>query len=105
MSLFCEQEVLNTIVWSRSRNNTLKVNVLPFVQFMSGYRFFEAHVKPRIDPSVVVAVHHNWVRGDRRKWQRAMDYQTLIINRTESYDAFWQRAHKAMSMPAWNWRG
>lgn len=99
-----DQEVFNSVVWNRSRTNNLKVGVLPSSQFMNGYRFYEAPTNPRVDPSAIVAVHHNWVRGDHRKWKRAVKYQTLIANVNESYNAFWQRAHAAMNMPAWNWR-
>ncbi len=99
-----DQEVFNAIVWSRARKHLVKVNVLPADRFFNGYRFFEEPTSPRVNPSIIVAVHHNWVRGDRRKWNRGIDYRALLTNRSETYSEFWRRARIGMSMPAWNWR-
>jgi len=37
-------------------------------------------ISQRLDPDAVVAVHHNWIKGDMRKWARAVDNGAVAVN-------------------------
>ena len=53
----------------------------------------------------VVAVHHNWIRGDRNKWERSTAYQTIVTDDHETYRHFLKRARGAMAtMTNWVYR-
>ena len=54
---------------------------------------------------VVVAMHHNWIRGDHNKWERAKAYDAIVTDAGESRGEFIRRARASMvRMPAWEYR-
>lgn len=108
-----DQMVLNEVMWPAVRSHLLEVEVLEPTAFLNGFRFFEGRAMPTcrkpmwcapLIPSRIVAVHHNWVRGDARKWARAATYE-LTTRANESSAAFLRRArHAARAMPPWDWQ-
>ena len=50
-------------------------------------------VSQRLEPDAVVAVHHNWIKGDRHKWTRAVETSAVAVNNTPG---FLDRARSSM---------
>jgi hypothetical protein len=83
----------------------LRVRALEQREFMCGYFFYEFRGKRRINTSAIVAVHHNWIRGDRNKWDRAVAYSAVVTDANETLAHFLRRARSSMMrMPAWEYR-
>ena len=98
-----DQAVFNDVLWPLAQRRELHAEALPPARFLNGYRFYEARCAHPINASAIVAVHHNWVRGDERKWARATDYQTLVTNQSETRGSFWKRAKWAFTaLGPWN---
>ena len=79
-------------------------------RFLSGYCFYEqlpihtaasvfhqrrvaSSISQRLEPDAVVAVHHNWIKGDRHKWTRAVETSVVAVNNTPG---FLDRARSSM---------
>ena len=78
------------------------VQVLDKDAFVNGHRFYAARGRHLLAPSRVVAVHHNWINGDAKKFARATAYDA-VTREGEGAAAFVARARAAMAaMPAWN---
>ena len=94
-----QQSALNTVV----RNDTqLKVRGLDPRHFLSGFCFYEqlpTHVRlaspssHHLVPGSVVAVHHNWLKGDLKKWARATQASAVL---TDDAPGFVDRARASM---------
>ena len=50
-------------------------------------------ISQRLEPDAVVAVHHNWIKGDRHKWTRAVETSVVAVNNTPG---FLDRARSSM---------
>ena len=91
-----DQAVFNDVLWPLAHAGRVTVAPLPPTRFLNGYRFYEARATRPINASSIVAVHHNWVRGDAQKWKRATRYATLVLE-METREAFWARALRAFT--------
>ena len=90
---------------STRRGGGLRVRVLDVQRFSNGYFFYEYRDKRPLNASAMVVVHHNWIRGDSNKWARALAYDTLVTDPTETYRRFLRRARSSMvRMHAWKYR-
>lgn len=74
---------------------------LPAGTFLNGYRFYEARGRgfDAAAAARIVVVHHNWIRGDRKKWERASDFDavtTAADARSGDAGTFMRRALAAM---------
>ena len=98
-----QQAALNTLL--RDGAN-IKLHGLDPRRFLSGWCFYEQlpeHVHttsqsllstaPGLLPDSVVAVHHNWIKGDRQKWLRAVQAGAVAVDDTPD---FINRARTAM---------
>ena len=91
-----------TSVVARGRYSRLGVRVLDSLHYSNGYLFYEFRHKRPLRPEALVLVHHNWIRGDKNKWERAKAYNAVITDPTESYRAFKDRTRNSMMrMRAW----
>ena len=96
---------LDTKPGSTRRGGGLRVRVLDAQRFSNGYFFYEYRDKRPLNASAMVVVHHNWIRGDANKWARALAYDTLVTDPTETYRRFLRRARSSMvRMHAWKYR-
>ena len=78
------------------------MRVLDSLHYSNGYLFYEFRHKRPLRPEALVLVHHNWIRGDKNKWERAKAYNAVITDPTESYRAFKDRTRNSMMrMRAW----
>ena len=69
--------------------------------FLNGFCFYMQRPL-RQDRSKIVAVHHNYVEGDDRKYKRAVAYETIASEADVDSTAFLRRARAAMGgLPAW----
>ena len=69
--------------------------------FLNGFCFYMQRPL-RQDRSKIVAVHHNYVEGDDRKYKRAVAYETITSKADVDSTAFLRRARAAMGgLPAW----
>lgn len=83
----------------------LRLHVLDSRRFLCGYLFYEYRRRRPLNASDVVAVHHNWIKGDRNKWQRAVAYDTVLQDPTEPLRHFLRRAKLSMvRMQEWQYR-
>ena len=83
----------------------LRVRALDTRRFSNGFLFYEYRHKRKLNASALVAVHHNWIRGDRNKWERAVAYDTVVEEDTETARHFLKRARSSMTnMRAWQYR-
>ena len=81
------------------------MQVLSQKQFLCGFFFYEHRDSWPLNASAVVAVHHNWIKGDQNKWERAIAYDTVLQDSSESLRHFVRRARSSMAtMPAWQYR-
>mmetsp|Transcript_26419 Transcript_26419/g.67041 ORF Transcript_26419/g.67041 Transcript_26419/m.67041 type:complete len:317 (+) Transcript_26419:157-1107(+) len=83
----------------------LAIHVLNSREFMNGFFFYEYRDQRPLNASSLVAVHHNWIRGDRNKWNRAVAYDTILQSDGEKFAHFRRRARRSMrNMEAWKYR-
>ena len=69
--------------------------------FLNGFCFYIQRPL-RQESSKIVAVHHNYVEGDDRKYKRAVAYETITNKADVDSTAFLRRARAAMGgLPAW----
>eukprot|EP00908_Phaeocystis_cordata_P006717 Transcript_17336.p1 GENE.Transcript_17336~~Transcript_17336.p1 ORF type:complete len:657 (+),score=48.73 Transcript_17336:119-2089(+) len=82
----------------------IRVQGLNESKFLSGFCFYEqrplsAH---NVHPDKVVAVHHNWIRGDAAKYARAREYDAVVDAGPGLQRGFVARARASMAIqPAW----
>ena len=72
--------------------------------FLNGFCFYmERPLRHHtLDIGKIVAVHHNYVEGDERKFKRATAYETITSKADVDRAAFLSRARAAMErLPAW----
>jgi hypothetical protein len=77
---------------SRGTRRGLRVGVLDTRRFANGYFFYEYRSRRPLLTEQLVAVHHNWIRGDHNKWERADAYDALVTDAAETYRHFVHRA-------------
>ena len=83
----------------------LRVRALDPRRFSNGFFFYEYRHKRPLNTSALVAVHHNWIRGDRNKWERAVAYDAVVREPDVTQRQFLKRARTSMvSMRAWEYR-
>ena len=88
-----------------SRRGALRTLVLDSRVYLCGYFFYEYRDKRPLNATGVVAVHHNWIRGDRNKWERAVAYDAVVQDSNELKGHFLRRARSSMTrMHAWQYR-
>ena len=86
-------------------SGALRTRLLDSRLFLNGFYFYEYRRKRPLNASAVVAVHHNWIRGDRNKWQRAVAYQSVLEADDETSVRYVRRARRAMRrMEPWQYR-
>jgi len=86
-------------------SGALRWRVLDERRFLNGFYFYEHRTRQPIDASAAVAVHHNWIRGDRNKWHRAVAYEAILESDGETYAHFRRRARRSMRVrEAWQYR-
>ena len=87
------------------RNGMLRLKVLSSEAFLCGFYFYEYRHKRPLNTSHAIAVHHNWIRGDRNKWDRATAYDTIVTDPSETRRHFLARARTSMVRKvAWQYR-
>lgn len=72
--------------------------------FLNGFCFYIKRPLRHhsLDSDKIVAVHHNYVEGDDRKFKRAVAYETIANKADVDLTAFLRRARAAMDgLPAW----
>ena len=69
-----DQDVLN-------RRKPRDYDLLDAKLFINGYRFYEDRDKHPVDANSIL-VHHNWIIGDARKWERANAFDCIVKNDT-----------------------
>ena len=73
--------------------------------FLNGHCFYERRPL-RADAANVMAVHHNFINGDGRKFERARAYHATVDESDRTWEAFARRARAAMDANAsWNHAG
>ena len=83
----------------------LRVRALDQRRFLCGFLFYEYRRRRPLNATAAVAVHHNWIRGDRNKWERAVAYDTVITDANEPLRRFLRRARSSMTgMQEWQYR-
>ena len=81
----------------------VRTAALPTDAFMNGYRFYEGRSKgfTALQVSRIVVVHHNWIRGDNSKFQRARDFDTLATRDHAEVDFMLRALVSMRSKSAW----
>ena len=80
----------------------LRVAPLDEATFLNGHCFYERRPL-RADAANVMAVHHNFIDGDGRKFERARAYHATVDESDRTWEAFARRARAAMDANAsWN---
>ena len=62
-----------------ARESVISLPCLTCVRVRAGRRLAPS-ASQRLDPDTVVAVHHNWIKGDLHKWARAVDNGAVAVN-------------------------
>ena len=72
--------------------------------FVNGYRFYEARnaCGGRIVRSNVMLVHHNWIAGDLRKWNRAKTFDCILNESSRTW--FPHMLPRALMRQPWVYR-
>ena len=80
----------------------LRLAVLDEATFLNGHCFYQRRPL-RIDAANVMAVHHNFIDGDGRKFERARAYHATLEESDKTWEAFARRSRAAMDANAsWN---
>ena len=80
----------------------LRVAPLDEATFLNGHCFYQRRPL-RADAANVMAVHHNFINGDGRKFERARAYHATVDESDRTWEAFARRARAAMDANAsWN---
>lgn len=109
-----DQSVFNGVLRSLSHRLGLRLHTLNPRAFPNGFRYYERHMPAAAggEPfpyaqadnfSELVAVHHNWISGDQKKWTRAVQYGA-IPRPAETFDAFERRMLAAFHRLPWVFR-
>ena len=97
-----DQELLNVRIRDTAKHLGLRTYTLDPTAFVNGHDYYERRETRPLNVSKLAAVHHNWVPGDQRKWQRAVAYGG-ILQPGERFHHFKQRLKvAARSLPAWH---
>ena len=65
-----DQDVLN-------KYKNFKYSLLDPDLFINGFRFYENRHKHALSNNIVL-VHHNWISGDKNKWNRAKSFNCIL---------------------------
>ena len=109
-----DQSVFNGVLRSLSHRLGLRLRTLNPRAFPNGFRYYERHMPAESggEPfayaqadnfSELVAVHHNWISGDQKKWTRAVQYGA-IPRPVDTFDTFAQRMLAAFHRLPWVFR-
>ena len=80
----------------------LRLAALDEATFLNGHCFYERRPL-RTDATSVMAVHHNYISGDDRKFERARAYHAIVDENDKTWEAFARRSRAAMEANAsWN---
>ena len=80
----------------------LQLAALDEARFLTGHCFYERRPL-RTDVANVMAVHHNFIDGDGRKFERARAYHATVDESDKTWEAFARRTRAAMDANAsWN---
>jgi len=66
---------------------------------LNGHCFYERRPL-RTDATSVMAVHHNYISGDDRKFERARAYHAIVDENDKTWGAFARRSRAAMEANA-----
>ena len=77
----------------------LRLAVLDEATFLNGHCFYQRRPL-RIDAANVMAVHHNFIDGDGRKFERARAYHATLDESDKTWEAFARRSRAAMNANA-----
>lgn len=86
-----DQDVLN-------KHKPRTYGILQKNLFANGYSFYEDRHKHALDRELIL-VHHNWIAGDARKWQRAISFD-CILNQTSRL-WFSSMLERSVKKPPW----
>jgi len=91
-----------TLSVKRSEGSRLRVATLDEATFLNGHCFYQRRPL-RADAANVMAVHHNFINGDERKFERARAYHAIVDENDKTWEAFARRSRAAMEANAsWN---
>ena len=91
-----------TLSVERSEGSRLRVATLDEATFLNGHCFYQRRPL-RADAANVMAVHHNFINGDERKFERARAYHAIVDENDKTWEAFARRSRAAMEANAsWN---
>jgi len=76
----------------------LQLAALDEARFLNGHCFYERRPL-RTDVANVMAVHHNFIDGDGRKFERARAYHATVDESDKTWEAFARRTRAAMDAP------
>ena len=80
----------------------LRLAALDEAKFLNGHCFYERRPL-RTDAANVMAVHHNFIDGDGRKFERARAYHAVVDESDQTWEDFARRSRAAMNANAsWN---
>ena len=88
-----------TLSVERSEGSLLRVATLDEATFLNGHCFYERRPL-RTDATSVMAVHHNYISGDDRKFERARAYHAIVDENDKTWEAFARRSRAAMEANA-----
>lgn len=69
--------------------------------FSNGYRFYENRHKHPVSRDLIL-LHHNWISGDAKKWERARSFD-CVLNET-SRRWFSSMLQRSSTKPRWKYR-
>ena len=77
----------------------LRLAAFDEAKFLNGHCFYERRPL-RTDAANVMAVHHNFIDGDGRKFERARAYHAVVDESDKTWEAFTRRSRAAMDANA-----
>ena len=88
-----------TLSVERSEGSRLRVATLDEATFLNGHCFYQRRPL-RADAANVMAVHHNYISGDDRKFERARAHHAIVDENDKTWEAFERRSRAAMEANA-----
>ena len=104
-----DQSVFNGVLRTHSHRLRLRLRTMRPSAFPNGFRYYERRVLGALpyamadDFSRLVAVHHNWISGDLKKWARAVHYGAIAYP-NDTHATFATRMRAGFDRLPWVYR-